>query len=61
MTASFSPCPKCGIAGIHACPGRHLEPPTEAQLAEFRSRVEALLKQHVPRPVPVSNQKPNSD
>lgn len=37
-------CSKCGIAGIHACPGKPIPPPTPEEEDRFRKRInEALM------------------
>lgn len=37
-------CPKCGISGIHACPGKPLPPPTPEDEARIRAVFENLPK-----------------
>lgn len=40
-------CPKCGISGIHACPGKPLPTRTPEEEARIRQVFENLAKGHV--------------
>lgn len=37
-------CSRCGIGGIHACPGKPIPPPTPEQEVRFRKVFEDALK-----------------
>lgn len=39
-------CPKCGISGIHACPGKPLPKPTPEEEARIRKVFENLASDH---------------
>lgn len=41
------PCSKCGIRGIHACPGKPLPPATEDEQERLRKIFENLAENHM--------------
>ena len=36
-------CPKCGCAGIHACIGKRLQPPTEKEIASQKAALDKMF------------------
>lgn len=47
MEMSGQSCPRCGISGIHACPGKPIAPPTMEQVKAFQKAIDNIFKEDV--------------